>query len=51
MKLLKCKCKHSFQDKEFGEGIRAHNPLTKKPTAQRPGMKCTVCGSIKEQQA
>lgn len=47
MKLMQCKCKHSFQDQQFGEGVRAHNPLTKKPTSQNPGHKCTVCGSIK----
>jgi hypothetical protein len=48
MKLMQCKCKHSFQNEQFGKSVRAHNPCTKKPTPQKPGYKCTVCGSIKE---
>ena len=48
MKILKCKCKHDFQDKQYGEGMRVHNQCTKKPTAAKPGVKCTVCGSIKD---
>lgn len=41
-----CNCKHNFQDKEYGKGMRVHNETKKKPTALG-GWKCTVCGSIK----
>lgn len=44
MKNLKCKCKHKFQDKEYGEGIRAHNVAGPK---EKRKYRCTVCGNEK----
>lgn len=38
-KVLKCKCKHEFQDKEYGEGMRLHNENSKFEYV------CTVCNS------
>ncbi|UAW01145.1 hypothetical protein [Vibrio phage PhiImVa-1] len=34
---IKCSCKHAFQDKEHGKGIRVANVGVKVYT-------CTVCG-------
>ncbi len=38
--ILKCTCKHDFQDREHGRGNRVHNRCNQ-------GARCTVCGSIK----
>lgn len=38
----KCLCIHEFQDKQYGSGMRVHNPNGKGE------LKCTVCGSIKK---
>jgi hypothetical protein len=37
-----CDCKHEFQDKEYGKGVRLH-------TVSEDGKKfrCTVCGKEK----
>lgn len=35
----KCNCKHDYQDKKYGEGIRVMNVAGDGKTA-----KCTVCG-------
>lgn len=37
-----CSCKHEFQDKQYGEKKRLHNPTGKGE------YKCTVCGSVKK---
>jgi hypothetical protein len=37
-KLMRCECKHEYQDKRYGMGMRVHTP---KKTA---GWRCTVCG-------
>lgn len=37
-----CKCKHSFQDKEYGRQQRVHNPV------RGGGWRCTVCGDEKD---
>lgn len=41
---LKCTCKHKFQDKEYGKGIRLHNSCGVNGEKWR----CTVCGDIKD---
>jgi len=35
-----CKCEHTFQDKEYGKGMRVFNE-----TASPNGSRCTVCGA------
>lgn len=39
MAKVKCSCKHPFQDKRYGEGIRIANKATKSGH-----LCCTVCG-------
>jgi len=39
-KVLKCDCKHEFQDKRYGLQNRLHNETTKVNT---PKWRCTVC--------
>jgi len=40
--LIKCSCKHEYQDKLYGNYIRVGNQSGKDPTK----IKCTVCGNI-----
>jgi len=41
-----CTCKNTFQDKEYGQGLRVHNECAK--TGKQTGkMRCTVCGATK----
>ena len=42
-----CKCKHEFQDKEYGVGIRLATVSTKewKKETNRSTARCTVCGA------
>ena len=44
--ILKCNCKHEFQDKEYGPGMRVHNYAPKGYNGQ-PGWRCTVCENVK----
>lgn len=39
MKILKCTCKHEFQDSKYGKGMRVH---TKKGNGDYV---CTVCST------
>jgi len=39
--ILRCTCIHLFQDKQYGKGMRLHNPCLK----PQPGYRCTVCGA------
>ncbi len=39
MKILPCVCSHEWQDKRYGKGQRAHNPV-------KNGYRCTVCGRV-----
>lgn len=43
-KILKCKCLHGFQDKEYGDGNRVHNQTAAKEPSK---FRCTVCGDVK----
>lgn len=36
--IMKCSCKHEFQDKQYGPGMRVHNVSESKKEAY-----CTVC--------
>jgi hypothetical protein len=40
VRIMRCTCKHEYQDKRYGEGKRVHN-LAVKAEAWR----CTVCGA------
>lgn len=40
--ISKCKCKHQYQDKQYGEGMRVFNQGQKEA-------KCTACGTSKKE--
>lgn len=40
-KLIRCDCKHEFQDKTYGYGMRVHTPT------KSGSNRCTVCNKIK----
>lgn len=43
-KIKRCDCKHEFQDKKYGNGMRVMNPTGK---GDKSGdYRCTVCGKI-----
>ena len=39
--ILRCDCKHEFQDKQYGKGRRVHT------TNEKGRFRCTVCGKEK----
>jgi hypothetical protein len=41
-KIVKCTCKHEFQDETYGKGMRVYNPAGDKQS----GGRCTVCGAV-----
>jgi hypothetical protein len=42
--IKKCTCKHEYQDKKYGKGMRVANALqTSKQGAKK--YRCTVCGA------
>ena len=45
--ILKCNCKHKYQDKRYGLGRRVHNACTK---GSKVVYRCTVCSNVKELQ-
>ncbi len=45
-KHIKCSCKHGYQDRECGDGIRLHN-YARKGRNGEPGWRCTVCCDVK----
>jgi len=47
-KVIECTCKHEFQDRAYGKGMRIHNFA---PKAGGQGMwRCTVCKHEKAKQ-
>ena len=40
--ILKCKCKHDYQDKKYGKGNRVHNFVVNN-TKAGGDYRCTVC--------
>jgi len=40
-KILKCTCKHDYQDRRYGAQNRLHNAISK--TLGPPAWRCTVC--------
>jgi len=45
--ILKCNCKHDYQDKRYGPSRRVHNTCTK---GGKTAYRCTVCSDVKELQ-
>lgn len=43
-KVMKCSCKHEFQDNKYGKGMRVFNPAGK-GSDQGSSYICTVCGN------
>lgn len=41
-RILSCRCRHAFQDSQFGAGMRYHN-ATKKMVGNRQVFRCMVC--------
>jgi hypothetical protein len=49
---LKCNCDHKGQDELHGANIRVHNPVgpvKKKQPSEKQMWRCTVCGSVKNE--
>ena len=38
-----CNCKHEFQDKQHGKGLRVCTPVRNKNALATPQGRCTVC--------
>jgi hypothetical protein len=48
MAIIKCNCKHEFQDKKYGNGMRVHNYALKlRSNGGKPGYRCTICKNEK----
>lgn len=43
----RCKCKHDFQDKTYGEGQRVHNRVPGE-SKEKCKWRCSVCGDTKD---
>jgi len=43
--ILKCNCKHEYQDKKYGKGERVHNEC--QSTKNKGLYRCTVCGNLR----
>lgn len=43
-RLVKCNCKHPFQDSRYGAGMRVTTPANKEQASKRFVVRCTVCG-------
>ena len=45
---VKCSCKHAFQDREYGKGMRAVTPMNKSKDSKSgkvQRVRCTVCAA------
>lgn len=45
---ITCKCKHAYQDKMYGSGVRVANPTSKKYPDGTIDVRCTVCGGMQK---
>lgn len=43
-KIIRCECKHEYQDAKYGKNRRVGNKTAKGP-ANNPSYRCTVCGT------
>lgn len=46
--ILRCTCKHDFQDQKYGFGMRVHN--SKQGKGVKDSYNCTVCGNNKSKE-
>jgi len=46
MAIIKCNCKHDFQDERYGKSNRVHNYAVA-VNSKNGGWRCTVCAAIK----
>lgn len=44
-KKIKCFCEHTFQDKQYGQGIRVMNQMV---SLKQSKYRCTVCARVVE---
>lgn len=44
--VLKCNCKHNYQDKRYGKGKRVMNYSSKSSSTSMRTYRCTVCESL-----
>lgn len=44
--ILKCKCKHDFQDERYGKQQRVHNKANKASGTDQHAYRCTVCSNV-----
>lgn len=45
--ILKCTCKHQYQDDKYGQGMRVFNIIPPKKGISQESYRCTVCGQVK----
>lgn len=43
--ILKCSCKHEYQDEKYGKGNRVHN--IRENASSNEKYRCTVCKKLK----
>lgn len=43
-KIIKCNCKHDYQDEKYGKGNRVHNSTAR--SNDHKEYRCTVCAKI-----
>lgn len=50
VEILKCNCKHEYQDQVYGTNMRVHNRGVVKGTKENPYAEytCTVCGKSQQ---
>jgi len=46
VEILKCSCKHDYQDERYGKNMRLYNLMLK--DGKDNGWRCTVCGNVKK---
>ena len=47
-KIHPCTCKHDFQDREYGQGMRVHNHAPGNGNKSPKRYRCTVCSTVRE---
>jgi len=46
--ILRCTCRHPFQDSRYGKGMRVHNLMgAGKASSTRRQCRCTGCGTVR----
>jgi hypothetical protein len=44
--IMRCTCKHAFQDQRYGAQMRVHNVMAGKTTTVRA--RCTICCTVRD---